>query len=79
MLSDRCPVMSVLSVRVYYGQTVGWIKMKLGTDAGLGPDGIVLDGDPSPLSQKGDGAPSPIFGSCLLWPNGWMDQDGTCH
>jgi len=22
---------------------------------------------------------SPIFGPCLLWPNGWMDQDGTWH
>jgi len=20
-----------------------------------------------------------IFGPCLLWPNGWMDQDGTWH
>jgi len=27
-------------------------------------------------SQKG-AEPSPIFGPCLLWPNGWMDQDGT--
>ena len=32
-----------------------------------------------PLSQKGGGAPSPIFGPCLLWPNGWMDQDNTWH
>jgi len=21
----------------------------------------------------------PIFGPCLLWPNGWMDQDATCY
>jgi len=34
-------------------------------------------GDPAPLSPKG-GWP-PIFGPCLLWPNGWMDQDGTWH
>jgi len=27
--------------------------------------------------QKGSGAPSLIFGPCLLWSNGWMDQDGT--
>jgi len=20
----------------------------------------------------------PVFGSCLLWPNGWMDEDTTC-
>ena len=24
-------------------------------------------------------SPNPIFGPCLLWPNGWMDQDGTWH
>ena len=31
------------------------------------------------VTQKGGGAPSPIFGPCLLWPNRWMDQDGTWH
>ena len=30
------------------------------------------------LPQKGGGAPQ-IFGPYLLWPNGWMDQDGTWH
>ena len=55
----------------------GWIKMPLGRDVGLGPDDIVLDGDPAPSPQKGAEPPSPIFGPCLLWPNGWMDQDGT--
>jgi len=53
---------------VYCGQTAAWIKMPLGTEVGLGPDDIVLDGNTAPL---------PIFGPCLLWPNGWMDQDGT--
>ena len=33
---------------VYCGQTVGWIKMKLGMEVGLGPGDIVLDGDPDP-------------------------------
>ena len=23
--------------------------------------------------------PPPIFGRCLLWPNGWMDQDATWY
>jgi len=23
--------------------------------------------------------PRPIFGPCLLWPNGWMDQDATWY
>jgi len=62
-------VLSVLSVTfLHCGQTVGRIKMKLGMQVGLGPGHIVLDGDPAP-SPKRNGAPSPIFGSCLLWPN----------
>jgi len=31
-----------------------------------------------PLPKKG-AEPPPNFGPCLLWPNGWMDQDGTWH
>jgi len=46
MLSDR--YLSVLSIclsvtLVYCGQTVGWIKMKLGMEVGLAPGQIVLD------------------------------------
>jgi len=33
---------------MYCGQTAGWIKMPLGTEVGLGPGRIVLDGDPAP-------------------------------
>jgi len=48
-----------------------------GGTVGLGPDNIVLDGDPAPPPKKrGDTAP-PIFGPCLLWRNGWIDQDAT--
>jgi len=36
------------SVHVYCGKTAGWIKMPLGTEVGLGPGDIVLDGDPVP-------------------------------
>jgi len=87
MLSDRCPVclsvclsvcVSVLSVTlVYCGQTVGRIKMKLGTQVGLGPGNIVLDGDPAPLPQRGT---APQFsahiycGQIAAWiemPLGW--------
>ena len=42
----------------------------------LGPGDFVLDGDPAPLPKKG--VEPPIFGPCLLRPNGWMDQDATC-
>ena len=48
--------------------------MPLGTEVGLGPGHIVLDGDPA-LSLKG--AQLPIFGLRVLWPNGRMDPDAT--
>ena len=48
--------------------------MPLGMEVGLRPGDFVLDGT-QPPSQKGGGAP--LFGPCLLWPNGWMDQDVT--
>jgi len=74
MLLDRC--LSVLCVTlVYCGQTTGRIKMKLGTQVGLGPDHIVLDRDPA-APQK---ATAPIFGPCLLQPNDWMDLDATWY
>jgi len=74
MLSDRC--LSCLSVTlVYYGQTVGQIKMKLGMQVGLGPGHNVLDGDPDPSPPKG--AEPPIFGPCMLRPNGCIDKDAT--
>jgi len=73
MLSDRCRSCPVcLSVTlVYCGQMVGWIKMKLGVQVGLGPGHIVLDGNPARLPQKGHSPP--ILGPYLLCPNGWMD------
>jgi len=36
---------------VYRGQTVGWIKMPLGTEVGLGSGHVVLDGDPDPTER----------------------------
>jgi len=60
------------------GQTVGCIKMPLGMDVCLCPGDFVLDGDPVLLPKKG-AEPPQIFVPCLLLPNGWMDQDATCH
>ena len=68
----------IFSPYVYCGQTARWIKVSLGLELGIGPRHIVLDGDPAPALQKG-AQPSPIFGPCLLWPNGWMDQDTTWY
>jgi len=45
VLSVCLPLLSV--TLVCYGQTVGWIKMKLGMEVGLDPGHIVLDGDPA--------------------------------
>ena len=65
-------VSSVLYVTsVYCGQTDAWIKMKLGTQVGLSPGHIALDGDTVPLHK---GAQPPMFGPYLLRPNGCMDQ-----
>jgi len=50
--------------------------MPLGMEEGLSPGDIVLDGDPS-TPEKGHTYPHPIFGPCLLWPNGWMDEDAS--
>jgi len=48
------------SAHIYCGQTAAWIMMPLGTEAGLGPDDIVLDGDPALPPQKG-ASPLPYF------------------
>ena len=74
---------------MYCGQTAGWIKMPLGMDVGLGPGDFVLDGDPALPYEKGHSSPyfrnlrahalpasvAIIRGPCLLWSDGWMDQD----
>jgi len=51
-----CPVLCVMLV--YSGQTVGCIKMPLGTEVGLGPGYIVLDGDRAPSHHS---SPPPTF------------------
>ena len=60
---------------VYCGQTAGWIKMPLGTDVNLGQGDVVLDGVAAPPKR----GTAPVFGRCLLWPNGWMDEDATWY
>jgi len=71
-----CPVLSVcLSVLTvmlaYCGQTVGWIKMPLGMEVGLGPGHIVLEGEPavrggtSSPSKRGTSAPN--FSPVAKW------------
>ena len=52
--------------------------MPLGMEVDLGPGDFVLDGDPPPPSRK-RGRNPPIFGPCLLWPNGWIDQNANWY
>jgi len=61
---------------MYCGQTAGWIKIPLATEVGLGPGDIALDGYPAPHPK---GCTTLNFRPCLLWSNGWMDQDGTWY
>ena len=81
-----CPVLSVcLSVMlVYCGQTVGWIKMKLGMEVGLGPVHTALDGTLLPLTR----GTAPKFlnhvhcGQMARWikmPNSWMHRHTTWY
>jgi len=61
---------------VYRGQTLEWIKMPLGTEVGLSPGNIVLNGDPATIPQKGHSSPhsfQPMSGQtagCIKMPLG---------
>jgi len=70
---DPAPLFKKGAAHVYCDQTAAWIKMPLGTEVGLGPGEIVFDEDPAAPEKKC--TVHPIFGPCLLWPNGWVDQD----
>jgi len=51
-------------------------------EVGIRPGHIVFDRTQLFLSKRGTapkGAQPPVFGSCLLWPNAWMDQDVACY
>jgi len=73
-------VLSCLSVTlVYCDQTVARIKMKLGTRYAGRPRPWLHCVRWGPSSPSPKGAQPLIFGPCPLWPNGWMDQDGTWH
>jgi len=75
----RTVVLSVLSVTlVYCGQTIGWIKMPLGME-GLGPEDTVLDRHPAPPQAERGTAVPPLFGACLLWPNGRPSHTATAE
>ena len=39
----------------------------------------MLDEDPALPPEKGTAAPTTLFGPCLFWPSGWMDQGATWY
>jgi len=55
----------------------GWTTMPLGMEVGLVPGDFVFDGDPPPPEKKVQ-RPTQSW-PCLLWPNGWMDQDAIWY
>ena len=61
---------------VYCGPTVGWIRMRIVTEVGLGPGHTVLDGDPALPHRKGHS--SRPYVSAPLWPNGRPSQLSSC-
>jgi len=88
-LSLHCLSCPVCDVGVFVGQRVGWIRMPLGMEEGLSSGHTVLD---IIKTQLPDGKKHPPFSqftdagfvriirsACLLFPNGWMDQDGIWH
>ena len=56
---------------------LGRMKMPLGMEVGLDPSDTVVQGTQLTLPKTGE--QPPIFGPCLSWPNGWMDQDATWY
>jgi len=53
--------------------------MPLGTEVGLGPGHIVLDGNPAPPRKAAQQPPQLFRPMSILWPKGWMDQDITWY
>jgi len=65
------------SAHVYCGQTAAWIKMPLGPHRAQRR--LCARWGPSSPQEKEHTHPHQIFGPCLLWPNGCMDQDATWY
>jgi len=47
-------------------ETAALIKIPLGTEVGVGPGDIVLDGDPQLSAERGIAAPPPLFGTTVV-------------
>jgi len=60
--TERSTATFHFSAHAYYNQTTGWIRIPFGTEVGLGPGDIVLDGDPAPTKR----GTAPTLWSTLL-------------
>jgi len=58
------------------GQTAGWIQMPLGTQVGLCPGDIVLDGGPRSRLKK---CTPPTFLPMSIVAKQWIDQDASWY
>jgi len=54
-----------------------WTKMPLGMAVVLDSGDFVFDADP--VTPKKAHPRHPIFGLCLLWPNGWIGEDASWY
>jgi len=75
---DPAPLHTQKLAHFYFGQMAGCIRMPSGMEVGLTPGDFVFDVYPA-TPRKTTHPPYPIFGPCLLWPNGWMDEDATLY
>jgi len=71
MLWYRCLSVFLSVTLAYCGHTVGWIKIKLDMQVGLGPGHVVFDGDPASPPPNGH---SPQFSAhiCCGQMAGWI-------
>jgi len=70
MLPDHCSLCLSVTL-VYCGQTVGWIKIKLGAEVALGHSHNMLDGDRARPLKRGH-SPQFLAHVCCGQAAGWM-------
>ena len=76
---DGDPAPSPKGANFYCAQTAECITMPLGMEVALSLWDFVFDGDPAPSPKRGRSHLANFRPMYMLWPNGWMDQDGTWH
>jgi len=78
-LPQRGTASHQFSAQICCGQVARRINRSLCMEEGLGPGDFVLDQEPASPPKSGLRRSPSIFGRCLLWPSGSMDQDTTWY